>query len=314
MLGLTQGVFGAGRSRVPRRRRTRRRRWPSARCIRFIGTSARHRGPARPGPTERPRVRSSPTARSTGSRWMTSTLWYYMIVATAGHDTTSFALMAGGMRGVDREPRAARARCATTRRSSRRGRRDHPLGHARAALHALPHGPTRPRRRRQLRRRTRCCSRTRRPTATRPCSRSRFRFDVGRPRRTSTSLRHRRPLLPRRAIRPPRDPHDARQAEPQLADDRARRQAPVPRVPVRVRRASTSRSFTRFGRFQRLWFWLRNWFLASQCHNQNPRARVLVVDWLPASQYHNQSLDGDTSLPPVSARRVCRIYSFSSSV
>ena len=209
----------------------------------------------------------------------TDRLWYYIIVATAGHDTTSFAL-SGGMEQLVRDPDQLAVLRDDPALVNNGRRRDDPLDVAGPPLHAL-----RASRRRQYGGvdipaggRVLLC-RTRRPTATRTFSSTLItstsrRSDVDK----LLSLRRRRPLLPRRSIRAPRAAHHARQAEPSssITSSSPARRSTATRSSCPA--SSTSRSLTRFGRFQRLWFWLRNWSLASQCHNQNPGARILVME------------------------------------
>ncbi len=62
-------------------------------------------------------------------------LGHYVIIATAGHDTTSNAI-GGGLLALHRAARPARAAAGATRADRRRRRRDHPLRLAGEALHA----------------------------------------------------------------------------------------------------------------------------------------------------------------------------------
>ncbi len=66
----------------------------------------------------------------------TQRLWYYIIVATAGHDTTSFAL-AGGMEAMLRDPIADRRLQADPDLVVNGHRRGHPVDRPRPPLHAV---------------------------------------------------------------------------------------------------------------------------------------------------------------------------------
>ena len=143
MLDLTQGIFGAadpeflGDADDPGQRMM-------ASVMQFIQYFNELTDRPAGVPGRRPGHASSPTARSTACPMGdVERLWYYIIVATAGHDTTSFAL-SGGMEQLARAPDAA-VRAGRRRRRARGQRRrgGHPLDVAGAPLHALRHrGPT----------------------------------------------------------------------------------------------------------------------------------------------------------------------------
>ena len=112
-------------------------------------------------------------------------LWYYIIVATAGHDTTSFAL-AGGMEQLARDPEqlfgpGRRRRRSSTRPPTRCIRWTSPVRHfMRYATEDVG------RRRRHPRGRAGAALATRRPTATRTSSWTRSRSTCADPMPTSS--------------------------------------------------------------------------------------------------------------------------------
>ena len=179
MLKLTQELFGAVRPGAAARRDARRAR--CRRCRTSSSTSSPLTEDRRANPTD---DLASVIANADAERRAASTsstrVGYYVIIATAGHDTTSSSI-AGGLHALLAAPRPARALAAATRRSvTHRGRRDDPLGDAGEAVHAHRRPTTTCCAACRSRRASRCCSRTRRPTATRRCSSNADRFDVGR--------------------------------------------------------------------------------------------------------------------------------------
>ena len=125
------------------------------------------RGPAR---RTRPTTsrRSSPTARSTAARsGRPRELWYYIIVATAGHDTTQLRPLAAAWPQLLRHPDQVRDAAGRPGAGAQRGGGDDPVDLAGADVPALRPGGHRGRRACRSPRASGCCCRTRRPTATR---------------------------------------------------------------------------------------------------------------------------------------------------
>ena len=109
------------------------------------------------------------------------TYGYYLIVATAGHDTTSNAV-GGGMEALLEHPAELEKLHGRPVADRRRRRRDRALGEPGEALHAhRPAGLHARRRPGDHARATGCCSRTSRPTATSGSFDDPFTFDVTRP-------------------------------------------------------------------------------------------------------------------------------------
>ena len=102
-------------SSAPRRTARRRCKQPRHRVPAVLRQD--HRRPPRERRATTSRA-SSPTPRSTARRWATiETLGYYLIVFTAGHDTTRNAI-AGGMLALLENPDAAREAARATRRAA----------------------------------------------------------------------------------------------------------------------------------------------------------------------------------------------------
>ena len=100
------------------------------------------------------------------------TISYYVIIATAGHDTTASS-MAGGLQALIEHPDQLAPAAGRPVADPDRGRRDHPLGHAGQALHAQLHDAATSCAATASSRATPSCCRTRRPTATRTSSTTR---------------------------------------------------------------------------------------------------------------------------------------------
>ena len=164
---------------------------------------------------------------------------YFLILTSAGHDTTRNAL-AGGLLALLEHPDQLELLREDPSRCAHRRRRDHPVDHPGDPV--LPHARRRPR--------------ARRP----PDPGGRDDGDVlpvGQPRRggvrgAARVPRHPRPqppprprrgraLLPRRPPRPHRDPHPARGARPPARAHRARRARRAHRGRLRRRREAPAR-------------------------------------------------------------------------
>ncbi|MEZ5247799.1 MAG: hypothetical protein R2713_00845 [Ilumatobacteraceae bacterium] len=86
----------------------------------------------------RPRLRDANATLDGAPIGIMEQISYYVIVATAGHDTTASA-MAGGMQALIEHPEQLARLQADPSLIPERGRRDHPLGHPGEALHAQRH-------------------------------------------------------------------------------------------------------------------------------------------------------------------------------
>ena len=147
MLKLTQELFGATDPDLRRKeRRARRRRRGGATMQAMIDGLLQlfqrdDRGPPRPSAaTTWPA--SSPTPRSTAQPISAfDAVSYYVIIATAGHDTTSSST-AGAHVGAGRTAGRARQGQGRPGADPGAGRRVHPLDDAGAPLHAHGGAPT----------------------------------------------------------------------------------------------------------------------------------------------------------------------------
>ena len=100
------------------------------------------------------------------------TVSYYLIVATAGHDTTS-ATISGGLQALIENPDQLAALARQSRSDAAGHRGDDPLGHPGQGIHANRRQRHHCARSTRLPRAIRCCCLTCRPTATRTSSTTR---------------------------------------------------------------------------------------------------------------------------------------------
>ena len=196
MLKLTQELFGVDRSRAGARRPVDLEDLDGGRSTTSSSTSPTLTEERRADPTD---DLASVIANATIDGeplgpWRRSR--YYVIIATAGHDTTASA-MAGGLHALIEHPDQLARLQRRPVADPDRGRRDHPLGHAGEALHAQLHDAVRAARRTASSRATSVLLSY--PSANRDeeVFDDPFRFDVGRDAEQAPGLRLRRALLPR---------------------------------------------------------------------------------------------------------------------
>ncbi len=142
MLQLTQELFGVVRRGARPRLASSRTSWRSSTTS--SSTSSQLTEDRRAEPTD---DLASAIANATidgEPLGVMETISYYVIIATAGHDTTASS-MAGGLHALAEHPDAAAAAARRPVADPDRGRRDHPLGHAGQALHAQLHDALRAR-------------------------------------------------------------------------------------------------------------------------------------------------------------------------